>query len=77
MDTYERIFEWLVADAEANDSDLTPSMLAHKASKLANKGYQVVDGELVAPDSDSERTFPDEKRKKTIGFTDEDFEDLG
>ncbi len=75
MDAYKDIYNWLIENKE--NEDLTPSMLAHKANKLANQGYSVVDGELVAPDSDSERTFPD-GRKKTIGFhRDTDHEDFG
>lgn len=76
MGAYKDIYNWLIGNKE--NEDLTPSMIAHKASKLASQGYSIVDGELVAPDSDSERMFPDEKRKKTIGFhRDTDHEDFG
>ena len=64
MDNYREILEWLIANED--NEDLTPSMLAHKASRLANEGYTILDGELVPP------------RKKTIGFhKDTDHEDFG
>ena len=77
MDEYKKIFNWL---AENEKEDLTPSMLAHKASRLANMGYEVVDGELVAPDGtplDEAPASGTNQRTGNIGFTDEDFEDLG